>query len=86
MKIPKSIKLPRKLKKELKKGVEIKVKKYPIIKMDGSTVSLFNTPIYVGSGTKPFNGLCKCLRREERRKIEPIFLEQAERLGIQITR
>lgn len=83
MKIPKSIKLPRKLKKELKKEVERRVKNFPPIKINNGVIANFATS-YLGSNTKPFKRLCRFFRKEERmhwkRSLEGIMREHIESL------
>ena len=64
MKIPKNIKLPRKLKKELKKGIERKEKRF-----FARNEAYFYT-YYTGSNTKSFRRLCKYVKKEERKVFE----------------
>ena len=64
MKIPKNIKLPRKLKKELKKGIERKEKQF-----FARNEAYFYT-YYTGSNTKSFLRLCKFARKEEKKEFE----------------
>ena len=59
MKIPKSLKLPRKLKKEVKKGITRNVRNTP----DGVSCSMYETVSYSGSNTKAFRRLLKYLFR-----------------------
>ena len=59
MKIPKSLKLPRKLKKEVKKGITRNVRNTP----DGVSCSMYETVTYSGSNTKAFRRLLKYLLR-----------------------
>ena len=59
MKIPKSLKLPRKLKKEVKKGITRNVRNTP----DGVSCSMYETVSYSGSNTKAFYRLLKYLFR-----------------------
>lgn len=72
MKIPKSLKLPRKLKKEVKKGITRNVLPYRNIGFS-SYLGLSQTHItvsYSGSNTKAFRRLCKYARKEEKRTYE----------------
>jgi len=67
MKIPKIVKIPRKLKKELKKGVERRIRRSgPVMDEINSAISMYETASYLGSGTKPYHRLCKYLRKEEK--------------------
>lgn len=59
MKIPKSLKLPRKLKKEIKKGFTRNVRNTP----DGVSCSMYETVNYSGSNTKAFRRLLKYIIR-----------------------
>ena len=59
MKIPKSLKLPRKLKKEVKKGITRNVRNTP----DGVSCSMYETVTYSGSNTKAFRRLLKYIIR-----------------------
>lgn len=66
MRMPKTIKLPRKLKKELKKGFTQNIRN-GLPEITGSSVSCYTTVSYSGSGTKAFRRLCKFARKEEKR-------------------
>ena len=66
MKIPKTIKLHRKLKKELKQGFTQNIRN-GLPEITGSSVSCYTTVSYSGSGTKAFRRLCKFARKEEKR-------------------
>jgi hypothetical protein len=80
MKLPcknKLLKLPRKLKKELKKGFTRNIHpSFPAIKesqnpLTGSvSCSMYQNISYSGSNTKSFFRLCKFARKEERMKIK----------------
>lgn len=59
MKIPKSLKLPRKLKKEVKKGITRNVRNTP----DGVSCSMYETVSYSGSNTKAFRRLLNYIIR-----------------------
>jgi len=70
MKIPKTIKIPRKLKKELKKGFESKAHhSTPNFSSDPTKVSVSSLFHYTyhGSNTKSFFRLCRLMRKEEKR-------------------
>ncbi len=80
MKIPKSLKLPRKLKKEVKKGItRNNVHKSPMkFSNDIGEVSAigFYTTTYKGSNTKAFFRLCKYVRRLENLLLKKLqFIE-----------
>lgn len=72
MKIPKSLKLPRKLKKEMKKGFTKIVKPIPLSRTQmletGFMVAMQTK--YAGSNTKSFRRLCKFARMDEKRMFE----------------
>jgi len=73
MKIPKSLKLPRKLKKELKKGFVRNVRNSGPVLSDKPGVvscSMFQTVSYSGSNTKSFRRLCKHVRKDEKRMYD----------------
>lgn len=68
MKIPKSLKLPRKLKKEVKKGITRNVTPHypvfdPVCRENGTSLSMYETVSYSGSNTKAFRRLLKYLLR-----------------------
>ena len=66
MKIPKSLKLPRKLKKEIKKGFTRNViEGYPVLSntSDGVSCSIYQTVNYSGSNTKAFRRLLNYIIR-----------------------
>lgn len=66
--IPKTIRMPRKLKKELKKGIERKIRVHgPYMGIKPASWSMYETVSYLGSGTKPCHRLYKYLRKEEKR-------------------
>ena len=69
MEIPKTLKLPRKIKKEIKKGVtRTIIQGFPVLAMDvvsGSTKIIHWGTAYHGSGTKAYKKACSYLRREE---------------------
>lgn len=76
MKIPKSLKLPRKLKKELKKGFTRNIcNNGPVWSKNPDIVScsMYSTVSYSGSNTKSFWRLCKFSRREEKRMYEKMI-------------
>lgn len=76
MKIPKFLKLPRKLKKELKKGFVRNVRNSAPVLSDKPGVvscSMFQTVSYTGSNTKSFRRLCKAVRREEKRMYSSVI-------------
>ena len=78
MKIPKSLKLPRKLKKEVKKGITRNVLPYRNIGFS-SYLGLSQTHItvsYSGSNTKAFRRLCKYARKEEKRVYEQMIKDE----------
>ena len=73
MKIPKSLKLPRKLKKELKKGFTRNIRNSGLqgaanpISFPVNQFSMYQTVSYSGSNNKSFRRLCKFARKEEKR-------------------
>lgn len=81
MKIPKSLKPPRKLKKELKKGFTRNI--HPAIKesknpLTGSvSYSIHQNISYSGSNTKSFFRLCKYARKEEKTKMKLMYEQMA---------
>lgn len=71
MKIPKTLKLPRKLKKELKKGFKRNITPhYPVFdsvcRENGTSLNMYETVSYSGSNTKAFRRLCKVARKNEK--------------------
>ncbi len=73
MKIPKTLKLPRKLKKEVKKGVSRNIQMWPPVMSSNPGVvscSMFQTVSYSGSNTKSYRRLCKYARKEQRRAFK----------------
>lgn len=78
MKIPKSLKLPRKLKKEFKKGFTRNIhnpSKNFSRNPDKISVISYIRYTYSGSNTKSFYRLCKFARKEEKRLFEKFYLE-----------
>jgi len=76
MKIPKSLKLPRKLKKEVKKCFTRNIRNNgPVWSKNPDIVScsMYSTVYYSGSNTKSFRRLCKLGRREEKRMYEKMI-------------
>ena len=68
MKIHKSLKLPRKLKKEVKKGITCNVTPhypvfYPVCRENGTSLSMYETVSYSGSNTKAFRRMLKYIIR-----------------------
>lgn len=85
MKIPRSLKLPRKLKKELKKGFtrnihppfhSIKESKNPLTGF--VSYSMYQNISYSGSNTKSFFRLCKFARKEQQRTMKFRMEEMAK--------
>lgn len=79
MKIPKSLKLPRKLKKEVKKGFNRNIKSgVPITSFDAHSIVyyFYQVSFYTGSNTKSFRRLCKYAMKEEKRVYEKMFQEE----------
>ena len=76
MKIPQSLKLPRKLKKELKKRF---TRNYhnsgPFIDNDTCKVTMYTKVTYSGSNTKSFFRLCKYVRKVEKQNLERWYNE-----------
>lgn len=69
MKVPVNFKLPRKLKKELKKGFNRNIRRSNLGVTESPTgicTSLFMSVSYTGSNTRAFRRLCKFARRQER--------------------
>jgi len=84
MKIPKSLKLPRKLKKEVKKGITRNVHTSPMKFSsfpDKISVCSFFYYTYLGSNTKSFFRLCKVMRKEEKRTMRINFEKMFENLN-----
>ena len=82
MKIPKSLKLPRKLKKEVKKGINRNIKSWPpVMSFNPGAVScsMHQTVSYSGSNTKSFRRLCKFARKEEKRVYEKMMQDAINR-------
>ena len=81
MKIPKSLKLPRKLKKEVKKGITRNVRNTP----DGVSCSMYETVTYSGSNTKAFRRLLKYLFRLQKlydryQPVNPVTIVNPENI------
>ena len=81
MKIPKSLKLPRKLKKEVKKGITRNVRNTP----DGVSCSMYETVSYSGSNTKAFRRLLKYLFRLQKlydryQPVNPVTIVNPENI------
>ena len=82
MKIPKALKLPRKLKKEVKKGFNRNIKSGPPVMSfnpGALSCSMHQTVSYSGSNTKSFRRLCKFARKEEKRVYEKMIQDAINR-------
>lgn len=85
MKIPKSLKLPRKLKKELKKGITRNFYSSNMqVTHDPLNCVFYNITTYSGSNTKPFRSLLKILRKEEKKKYKMMYEQMAKEAEIQM--
>lgn len=75
MKIPKSLKLPRKLKKELKKGVRQTIYNSGFRRRCGNpfSASIFMSTNYIGSNTRSFFRLCKVMRKEQKEYFRKLY-------------
>lgn len=76
MKIPKTLKLPRKLKKELKKGFTRHIQNGPPVmscNSDVPSVNILMNISYSGSNTKSFRRMCMYARKEEQRNYQKII-------------
>ena len=82
MKIPKTIKLPRKIKKELKKGVtRTIIQGFPVLAMDvvSRSTKIHWGTAYHGSGTKACKKACSYLRREEVKVTRQMVKEKIDK-------
>lgn len=85
MKIPKSLKLPRKLKKEVKKGFVLNGHNSPMRFSSNpfeTSVSSFFNYTYLGSNTKSFFRLCKVMRKEEKRTMKILLDETLKNIKL----
>jgi len=74
MKIPKSLKLPSKLKKEVKKGITRNIYNSNIsVTHNPLSCSIYSVTNYSGSNTKSYRRLCRFARKEEKRAIQQMY-------------
>lgn len=81
MKIPRTLKLPRKLKKELKKGFNRNIRTFsPHLSQNPIACSVYSYTTYSGSNTKSFRRLCKYVRKEETKYFKSIQEEMTKQM------
>ena len=82
MKIPKTIKLPRKIKKEIKKGVtRTIIQGFPVLAMDvvSRSTKIHWGTAYHGSGTKACKKACSYFRKEETKITHQMMEDKRDR-------